>query len=108
MQLVENLADNGGLERSYETQKLSIETNQETADQLNKKLPGLSEYTMDQLFYISFVQLFIYLHHILRENFKDLQNFLKIFFNRFSLLNFFYQCLNKNFSVNGEILKIIK
>ncbi|KAL6635882.1 hypothetical protein U3516DRAFT_732811 [Neocallimastix sp. 'constans'] len=52
--------------------KLSIETNQETADQLNKKLPGLSEYTMDQLFYISFVQLFIYLHHILRENFKDL------------------------------------
>jgi len=54
--LAENLADNGAIERSYKAWKLSIETNPETADQLNKKLPGLSEYTMDQLFYISFAQ----------------------------------------------------
>ncbi|ORX63408.1 zincin [Anaeromyces robustus] len=56
--LDENLADNGGLNRAYEAWKLSIENNPEKAKERNKLLPGLSNYTMDQLFYISFAHSF--------------------------------------------------
>eukprot|EP00833_Pecoramyces_ruminatium_P012070 jgi/Orpsp1_1/1186102/evm.model.c7180000096890.2 len=52
--LPENLSDNGGLNRSYEAWRLSIENNPEKAEKHNMKLPGLSDYTMDQLFFISF------------------------------------------------------
>jgi len=54
--LGENLADNGGFDRSYEAWKISMETNPESAEERNKRLPGLSEYTIDQLFYISYAQ----------------------------------------------------
>jgi len=54
--LGENLADNGGLDRSFEAWKISIEKNPEKASERNIKLPGLSEYSMEQLFYISFAQ----------------------------------------------------
>ncbi|ORX65987.1 zincin [Anaeromyces robustus] len=56
--LGENLADNGELDRAYEAWKLSIENNPEKAKERNKLLPGLSNYTMDQLFYISFAHSF--------------------------------------------------
>jgi len=56
--LGENLADNSGVERSFEAWKMSIENNPEEAVQRNMKLPGLSHYTMEQLFYISFAQFY--------------------------------------------------
>ena len=37
---------------------MSIENNPEEAVQRNMKLPGLSHYTMEQLFYISFAQFY--------------------------------------------------
>ncbi|ORY87316.1 zincin [Neocallimastix californiae] len=54
--LGENIADNGGLSRGYEAWKKSILKNPEKASQHNKKLPGLSKYTLDQLFYIAYGQ----------------------------------------------------
>jgi len=52
--LGENLADNGGLARSYEAYKLSLSKNKSKSN--NKLLPNLTKYTEDQLFYISFGQ----------------------------------------------------
>jgi len=54
--LGENLSDNGGLERSFEAWRMSIENNPEKATERNMLLPGLSDYSMEQLFYISFAQ----------------------------------------------------
>ncbi|OUM67795.1 hypothetical protein PIROE2DRAFT_39719 [Piromyces sp. E2] len=54
--LDENIADNGGISRSYEAWKLTLEKNPKKASHQNKKLPGLSQFTFDQLFYISFAQ----------------------------------------------------
>ncbi|ORX64409.1 zincin [Anaeromyces robustus] len=54
--LGENLADNGGLARAYEAWKISISKDPEHAVERNKALPGLSDYSYDQLFYISFGQ----------------------------------------------------
>ncbi|ORX65591.1 zincin [Anaeromyces robustus] len=54
----ENIADNGGLSRTYEAWKLSIKNNPEEAKKRNMKLPGLSDYTLDQLFFISYGQLY--------------------------------------------------
>ncbi|ORX79341.1 zincin [Anaeromyces robustus] len=53
--LGENIADNGGLSRGYEAWKLSLENNPK-AKEINKKLPGLSQFTNDQLYFISFGQ----------------------------------------------------
>jgi len=55
--LGENLADNGGLTRAYEAWKISLNRNPEQAKIHNEHLPGLSQYTFDQLFYISFGQI---------------------------------------------------
>jgi len=52
--LSENLADNGGLNRAYEAWKISMKRNPEKAEERNMRLPGLSDYTLDQLFYISY------------------------------------------------------
>lgn len=54
--LGENLADNGGLARAYEAWKISLEKD-EASKSHNQYLPGLSQYTFDQLFYISFGQI---------------------------------------------------
>jgi len=56
LSLGENLADNGGLARAYEAWQYSIESDPEAAIERNKKLPGLSNYTLDQMFYIAFGQ----------------------------------------------------
>jgi len=56
--LGENLADNGGLARAYEAWQLSLLENPEKAARRNKKLPGFENYTIDQLFYIAYGQLF--------------------------------------------------
>ena len=42
------------MDRAFEAWKMSIEKNPEVAKTRNMKLPGLSEYTLEQLFYISF------------------------------------------------------
>ncbi|ORX42211.1 zincin [Piromyces finnis] len=55
--LAENLADNGGLTRAYESWKLSMKEDPEHVKKENQLLPGLSKYTMDQLFFISFGQI---------------------------------------------------
>lgn len=51
--LGENLADNG-IMRSYEAYKMEVENNENANDQ---KLPGLTQYSNDQLFYIAFGQI---------------------------------------------------
>jgi len=56
--LNENLADNGGLARAYEAWKLSLQEDPEQVKKENQLLPGLSHYSMDQLFFISFAQLY--------------------------------------------------
>jgi len=55
--LGENLADNGGLSRAYEAWKISLNRDSELAKKHNEHLPGLSQYTFEQLFYISFGQI---------------------------------------------------
>jgi len=52
--LGENLADNGGLTRAYDAWKYSLLKNPEKAAERNLKLPGLENYTIDQLFYIAY------------------------------------------------------
>jgi len=52
--LDENLADNGGLARSYDSWKLSLMEDAETVKKNNQQLPGLTKYTKDQLFFISY------------------------------------------------------
>jgi len=54
--LNENLADNGGVARAFEAWKLSKRKNPEKAKENNKKLPGLTQFTPEQLFFISFGQ----------------------------------------------------
>eukprot|EP00833_Pecoramyces_ruminatium_P008410 jgi/Orpsp1_1/1182442/evm.model.c7180000081279.1 len=54
--LNENLADNGGVARAFEAWELSKSKNPEKAKENNKKLPGLTEFTPEQLFFISFGQ----------------------------------------------------
>jgi len=53
--LAENMSDNGGLSRSFEAWKLSSKDTK-TFKERNRALPGLSDYTAEQLFYISFGQ----------------------------------------------------
>jgi len=55
--LDENLSDNGGLARAYESWKLSLMEDPETVKKENKQLPGLTEYTNDQLFFISYANM---------------------------------------------------
>eukprot|EP00833_Pecoramyces_ruminatium_P011726 jgi/Orpsp1_1/1185758/evm.model.c7180000095105.2 len=54
--LTDIIVDNGGIVRAYESWRNTIENDPEKATERNKKLPGLSEYSLDQLFYISFRQ----------------------------------------------------
>jgi len=49
------MADNGGLSRSLEAWKLSSK-NDKKFNEHNKALPGLSDFTAEQLFFISFGQ----------------------------------------------------
>jgi len=56
--LNENLADNGGLSRSFEAWKLSSIKDPKKFSERNKALPGLSDFTPEQLFYIAFGQSF--------------------------------------------------
>jgi len=53
--LTENMSDNGGLKRSFEAWKLSSK-DAKTFNERNKALPDLSNFTAEQLFYISFGQ----------------------------------------------------
>jgi len=52
--LNENLADNGGIARAYESWKLSLMEDPEIVKKENPQLPGLTQYTADQLFFISY------------------------------------------------------
>jgi len=52
----ENIADNGGISNSYDAWKLSL-MNDSNAKEKNKNLPGLSKFTHDQLFFISYGQM---------------------------------------------------
>jgi len=53
--LGENLADNGGLARSYDAYKLSL-SKKKSENNNNQLLPNLTKYSKDQLFFISFGQ----------------------------------------------------
>jgi len=55
--LGENIADNGGISRSLEAWKLS-RRDAKKFNERNKALPGLSNFTTEQLFYIAFGQLY--------------------------------------------------
>jgi len=55
--LNENLADNGGLSRALEAWKFTSKDTKKFNER-NKALPGLSEFTDEQLFYIAFGQSF--------------------------------------------------
>jgi len=55
--LGENLADNGGINRSLEAWKLSRK-DKKKFNERNKALPGLSDFTAEQLFYVSFGQIY--------------------------------------------------
>eukprot|EP00833_Pecoramyces_ruminatium_P009687 jgi/Orpsp1_1/1183719/evm.model.c7180000086409.1 len=52
--LGENINDNGGLARAYEAWRKSLVKEQDKSSERNPKLPGLSDFTFDQLFYIGF------------------------------------------------------
>ncbi|KAL6626131.1 zincin [Neocallimastix sp. 'constans'] len=52
--LGENLADNGGLARSYDAYKRSL--SKKKSENNNQLLPNLTKYSKDQLFYISYGQ----------------------------------------------------
>jgi len=54
--LGENLADNGGLARSYDAYKRSL--SKKKSENNNQLLPNLTKYSKDQLFYISYGQTF--------------------------------------------------
>jgi predicted metalloendopeptidase len=54
--LAENIADNGSISKAYDAWKLSLLKDPENASKHNRLLPGFSDYTLDQLFYISFAQ----------------------------------------------------
>jgi len=55
--LGENLADNGGISRAFEAWKLSSKDTKKFNER-NKALPGLSDFTAEQLFYVAFGQSF--------------------------------------------------
>jgi len=52
--LGENLSDNGGVARAYDSWKLSLMEDPETVKKENQQLPGLTQYTPEQLFFISY------------------------------------------------------
>jgi len=52
--LGENLADNGGLDRAYEAYQTYLNKNKDKVK--NQSLPGLTKYNNEQLFFISFGQ----------------------------------------------------
>jgi len=54
--LNENIADNGGLARGFDAWQISLKKDLEKAKERNKRLPGLSDYSLEQLFFISFGQ----------------------------------------------------
>lgn len=52
--LGENMADNGGLHQAYAAYKRFTQTNGE-----EKRLPGMEQFTTDQLFFIAFARVSI-------------------------------------------------
>jgi len=68
--LDENIADNGGLARAYESWKLSLMEDDETVRKENQQLPGLTQFTPEQLFFISF-------GHTWCENYVDEERIIK-------------------------------
>ena len=72
--LDENLADSGGLARAYESWRLSLKEDPETVKKENPPLPGLTQYTPDQLFFISFG------HHWCESFYRD-PNYVDIYLN---------------------------
>ncbi|KAF9900448.1 hypothetical protein EC991_007326 [Linnemannia zychae] len=55
--LSENIADNGGLKRSFQTWQSRFKSDASGKKYKNFKLPGLDKYTPEQLFFISFGQM---------------------------------------------------
>ncbi|OUM59231.1 hypothetical protein PIROE2DRAFT_15296 [Piromyces sp. E2] len=54
--LNENIADNGGIHRAFESWQLSLMEDPETVKKAIQQLPGLTKYTPEQLFFISYGQ----------------------------------------------------
>ena len=52
----ENVADNGGVREGYRAYKNFLKRSMDGKEE--PKLPGLQKYTNDQLFFISFAQVF--------------------------------------------------
>jgi len=54
--LDEVIADNGGIARAYDAWQMTLSKHPEQASEHNKRLPGFSDFTFDQLFFINFAQ----------------------------------------------------
>lgn len=65
----ENVADNGGVREGYRAYKNFLKRSMDGKEE--PKLPGLQKYTNDQLFFISFSQVFFSDELILKLRFND-------------------------------------
>ena len=73
----ENIADNGGVRESFRAYKLSVD-----AQGPEPKLPGLLDYTPEQMFFLSYAQVSSGLLYVVLHSSKKLISFLVVLMYR--------------------------